>query len=151
MKDTIKVGDYNSFVDASGTVKVLNDSITTQKETIKNSETKLSDENIFAGSISTSCQEGFKVLQKKVQSMSDNFGLIGDYLVKVKDNYQSTDGKAVDLYLNILEKLPGYGAAVSGGKIAITGNTNQDKIYNITDDEETTDFIKELKSFRNSL
>lgn len=30
-------------------------------------------------------------------------------------------------------------------------NTNKEKLYNITDEEETTDFIKELKSFRSSL
>lgn len=30
-------------------------------------------------------------------------------------------------------------------------NASKDRIYNITDDEETTDFIKELKSFRSSL
>lgn len=30
-------------------------------------------------------------------------------------------------------------------------SNNKDKIYNINDEEETTDFIKELKSFRSSL
>ena len=29
--------------------------------------------------------------------------------------------------------------------------TNKDRLYNITDEEETVDFIKELKSFRSSL
>ena len=29
--------------------------------------------------------------------------------------------------------------------------TNKDRLYNITDEEETIDFIKELKSFRSSL
>lgn len=30
-------------------------------------------------------------------------------------------------------------------------STNKEKLYNITDEEDTTDFIKELKSFRSSL
>ena len=30
-------------------------------------------------------------------------------------------------------------------------SASKDKLYNITDDEETVDFIKELKSFRSSL
>ena len=30
-------------------------------------------------------------------------------------------------------------------------NSNKDRLYNITEEEETVDFINELKSFRSSL
>ncbi len=119
--------DYGIFASAISDAKALGTSLSTGKSNLASSKAKLGDGSIFMGPACDSCLAAFAQADSKIVSMSDNFSAIEKYLMETASTYKSGDEAAA----SVLSMSNGKVSTVAGGsKVSLTGNTNQDQIYN---------------------
>ena len=119
------VTDYGIFNDGIGTIKTLNNNISTNVTILNECKTKLNNDSVFMGPICDSCVQGFSSSESKLSSISSAFTKISEYLVQTATAYKTGDTAAS----NEILKNDGGVLTTTAGKVN-TGNANQDTIYN---------------------
>ena len=119
--------NYAIFEDGCNSVKIINDNLSTNTDTISKCKTNLNNQSVFMGPICDSCVEGFENSNSLLSAIATNLSAVSSYLNEVSTAYKSGDENASNKILSI------DGGLVSTTSLAnptLTGNSNQDKIYN---------------------
>ena len=125
MNENYNVSDYGIFSNAINSSKNINTKVDDTKTILTECEGKL-NESTFMGPAADSCLEGLHSASSKLTSLESNFTTISDYLVETSNNYQKGDTEASNTVLKV-----DSGTVTTGSSgVSLTGNTNQDQIYN---------------------
>ena len=130
----IKTGSYSNFDTGINTISEFNSTLDEEMQKIKTYQTKLDDENVFAGDICDSCVEGFTSLMNKLNIDKENYSTISSYLEQCKAKYESADDKAKALYLAIKDN----------GKLEITEGLSAGAYVNNNCPKYQADFINAI-------
>ena len=121
--------DYAIFEEGCGTVKVFNDNLSTNTDTINKCKSELNNQSVFMGPICDSCVEGLESANSILTAIATNLNTISSYLTEVSTAYKNGDSNASNKILSI------NGGVVSSEtstptNTVLKGDSNQDKIFN---------------------
>ena len=119
--------DYGIFTEAINRIKTLKTQLDAQKQAITECKTKVGDQSVFMGPAADSANAGLDTANSRVVLLSDNFTTISDYFVETAKTYKAGDTEASNKILSISN---GKISVQEGNSITLSGNTNQDQIYN---------------------
>ena len=89
-----KVEDYGIFNEAVASTKTLNESLASNKSTINECSSKLNSESVFMGPACDQAVEGFTKACSRIETLTDNYTTIGNYITDTAANYKSGDDSA---------------------------------------------------------
>lgn len=122
--------DYAIFEDGCGTVKVFNESLSTNTDSINKCKSELNNESVFMGPICDSCVEGFEKSNSLLKAIATNFDTIASYLTEVATAYKNGDENASSKILSINDGVVSSESSALSADTTLTGGSNEEKIYN---------------------
>lgn len=125
---------YDDLTTGTMTIDKLKSNIETYKTNFISYKESITGEDVFAGPIADSCQEGFVSLNNKIALTTENFTTISSYLTQARSNYEGADSNAKALYLSIKED----------GKLAITEGISGGAYVNPNAEQYQVDFINKI-------
>lgn len=133
----INVSDYKNFSNAVTTTKNYLQQVTTNKETVIECKTILSDSSVFMGPIADNCKQDLSTLSTDLESILSTFQTVEKLLVISQDEYQTSDKDAADTATNdttSTTSTPGITPTISSSDIeakkkAFVGNVDDPNNY----------------------
>ena len=125
MNENYTVSDYGIFSDAISTTNKLKANVDTAKTTSNDVKTIIDDDAVFMGPCADSCVQAMTSLDSGMNTVTENFSTINNYLTEVATAYKNGDTAAANKVLSI----SGTQLRVSEGG-NLTGNSNEEQVYN---------------------
>lgn len=96
-----ELSDYGIFEEAIRTTQEMNQTIEQNKEIMDQCNNSLKDTEIFMGPICDSCQKTFQEIDAKINTLTQNYTTIEDYLKQTAENYNKGDERAAETIMSV--------------------------------------------------
>lgn len=93
--------DYGVFSDAISTIESLNSKIETIQTSLSSLKSVLNSDSVFAGPIADNCIEALTGIESNMETITENFSKICNYLINISSSYISGDNAASSAILEL--------------------------------------------------